>query len=1200
MLESLTPTSIEKGTPGYTSVKELEEILTNVVEKDKKIRNIALMGPYGSGKSSVLYTLQREIEEKNGNGDHSAKLKFLSISLATLRNNRNSDLYENEENSSTSSEDENFNEESINDKDNINKKIEFSILQQLIYRESSETVRNSRIKRIQPPIKKLNPWTIIFSIIAIIALVVLFEPLWLRVDTFYEWLDFKEYNIIGDLLALGYLFWFSYKYLIPNLHVIISKIKRVNFNGTELELGNEGSILNKYQDEILNFFSHTPYNVVLIEDIDRFNNPDIFLKLRELSFIINESDIVKRHVVFIYAVKEDIFHNEDRTKFFDYIVTVIPYINSSNSKDILKKKLKAQAGIETEIDDESLTDMAFYIEDMRLLTNIVNEFCQYRTMLKNSNLSHGLDLTKLLGIIVYKNYYPEDFAKLQRRKGKLFSIINMKNKFENHLFDEYKEEKESLNNIIKHIESETTNSINDLRLNFLRLLIKKINKEIIAFDINDVYYSINEIIESDDLFNKLLKSSNHTWYFYYNRHNNNRHIENTSCRDFQKLINETKKEYDIDLKIKSVNKEFQNKISGKKKEISEKEKNIRAKSISFYLKNYPQIYSLIEISDLDDNEMILRFLREGYIDENYYDYISFFYEGMLSYDDKSWVRLVKSGRDANFNYQIQNIKNVISELKISDFTSDSILNVSLLDYLIETSHERYINVLTRIKNSQVKLDFLENYYNDGKYIDKIFQELFNEESEVYWNLISTDEISERQNLFRILWYKYVNNLTESSILWIEDKLPFINNNIEKIGRNKVKTIIAESKFKKIEEVSLEILNEIINNKSFIITYENLNSIHKQIMRNNTQSISISSILNSGKPDLIQYLTEENQINQTLEILSGKTQEEENGLIFILNNKTISKELKTNYTKDQNKKISSINAIKQDFWGILLINNIIEANWENINKYFLENGLTSELINFIENNYLPLSNYRFEILSETEKLSQTIFLSNKLSMNAYNKLVPKINGILNEAALLPSLESKRLETLLKNKKLSYHQETLIGLSDTNNLGIYAENFKRHFLSIFKELTLNYTIGTCKRILYNSVFTESEKLAFYHHIPMATIIADSVLQDYGVGILIERPDDLKFNITDIRALLYPGMNPIKQNKIRYLIMQREPDLIPEILNEMGEPYNRIVQGGNPHLEINEFNNTLLSFLKEQGVVSSFPIKKGVYKVYPHKNQ
>ena len=68
--ESLQPQRIEKGTKPYLSVLDLEERI-----QKKDAYNIALTGPYGSGKSSILVTLKEDYPDHH----------YLNISLATLR-----------------------------------------------------------------------------------------------------------------------------------------------------------------------------------------------------------------------------------------------------------------------------------------------------------------------------------------------------------------------------------------------------------------------------------------------------------------------------------------------------------------------------------------------------------------------------------------------------------------------------------------------------------------------------------------------------------------------------------------------------------------------------------------------------------------------------------------------------------------------------------------------------------------------------------------------------------------------------------------------------------------------------------------------------------------------------------------------------------------------------------------------------------
>lgn len=84
--------------------------------------------------------------------------------------------------------------------------------------------------------------------------------------------------------------------------------------------------------------------------------------------------------------------------FFDYIIPIVPVIDSSNSFDQFILHFK-KSGIYERFDENFLQGLSLYIDDMRLLKNIYNEFIIYFNRLNTTEL----DCNKMLAIILSKN-----------------------------------------------------------------------------------------------------------------------------------------------------------------------------------------------------------------------------------------------------------------------------------------------------------------------------------------------------------------------------------------------------------------------------------------------------------------------------------------------------------------------------------------------------------------------------------------------------------------------------------------------------------------------------------------------------------------------------------------------------------------------------------------------------------------------------
>ena len=357
---------------------------------NEKVYNIALTGPYGSGKSSIINTF---LKRYKGN--------YLRISLASFlpaSSEKQQELQEIE-----------------------TQEIERSILQQMLYGQDSDDLPLSRFKRIQRPSKNAP----IMSLLVLLGCFSAWHLFQGRSDivsgkffTPFElgnWLNYATFGI-------GFLFLWS---LLHQLYVksLGISVKSISLRDVEMSTDalDKESILNRHLDEIIYFFQSTSYDLVIIEDLDRFKRSEIFVTLREINSLINANKGVNQRVRFLYALRDDMFVNKDRTKFFEFIVPVIPIINSSNSIDkVLEEGQRLQ--LEKKLNPRFLREVSRYLDDLRLIKNIFNEYATYIDNLEQEEQG-SLDPNKLLAILIYKNIMPDDFELLHQQKGKIAKIL---------------------------------------------------------------------------------------------------------------------------------------------------------------------------------------------------------------------------------------------------------------------------------------------------------------------------------------------------------------------------------------------------------------------------------------------------------------------------------------------------------------------------------------------------------------------------------------------------------------------------------------------------------------------------------------------------------------------------------------------------------------------------------------------------------
>ena len=131
-----------------------------------------------------------------------------------------------------------------------------------------------------------------------------------------------EFLIPVAIISLVLLIVISYK--IIKIQYNKNLLKKVAFQGNEIELFEQenDSYFDKYLNEIIYLFENCGANVIVFEDMDRFNSNEIFQRLREVNILVNNKRNDNSPIRFFYLLKDDIFSSKDRTKFFDFIFNV--------------------------------------------------------------------------------------------------------------------------------------------------------------------------------------------------------------------------------------------------------------------------------------------------------------------------------------------------------------------------------------------------------------------------------------------------------------------------------------------------------------------------------------------------------------------------------------------------------------------------------------------------------------------------------------------------------------------------------------------------------------------------------------------------------------------------------------------------------------------------------------------------------------
>lgn len=920
--------------------------------KNKRIKNIALTGPYGSGKSSIINSYLKR--------HPFIKAKHLRISMATFIEN---------------GADEDGKSKKITVEPEL---IQEGILKQLFYKVNHIRIPQSRYRKLY----KVSLWFVwlilILLIVATAFFTFVFVPeqfnkiitLIIDAGAKFEFTREKSLSIFGGVMLLVItVLAFIWRQLYSRFRINEVKVKDTTITPDQKD--NE-SIFNKNMDEIVYFFEETKYRVVFFEDLDRLDSSKIFVQLRELNTLLNNSDSIKRPIVFVYAVKDDIFTEEDRTKFFEFIIPVIPVINSTNSGEIMLNLFKANGSesFKHDISLDYILDISPYISDMRVLQNIHNEFLLYKRTLRTGQ---GLELSDkmMLSLIIFKNLFPKDFADLQMETGTVKKAFIDK---QNYIEAKQKALQDAIDasvDLINHVTEDVLKSLKEIKVSMLCALTNWRGILTSVADGWSIDYTASQIL--DDSFDLATLIATESRYIQYRDWAGNSNAR-TNVPNFAEICKPYYERYE---RLK----EYEEKQLISIQEEVEQKRLTKTQLSSWSIKKLIEIEGdeAVLSAEVRDNKFLVFMLRKGYIDEKYVSYINYFKGNSITTDDMNFILGVKNYEAKPFDYPISKVAQVVHRLLPHEFEQREALNFAVLEHLV-TSTECDDKLFAMIKQlsdgSELSWKFIDEFVMQTSQTSRFIRLLSQSWSEM-WEHIYHDPVLTLNRKFFYLSLLCTNTGVDT-LLKLNGKDNLISKFFEEhddilqmLSSVETETMVSiipalDISFSKLktEGVDSEVLACIFDNCFYALNPEMIHNVvaYKDAsMCNRLETQNYTTIVTLGYTPLTEYIHDNLPFYIDNIVLDGKNQNENiNQIIDLIKRSIADVERCKKIIQFENFCLSNISMCCSNLysehkseleiiWNTLLSCAKIEPTWENVDRYWSHFGLSNTLSEYITEN-----------------------------------------------------------------------------------------------------------------------------------------------------------------------------------------------------------------------------------------------------------
>ncbi|HBQ6509375.1 TPA: hypothetical protein L8N41_005627, partial [Klebsiella variicola subsp. variicola] len=415
----------------------------------------------------------------------------------------------------------------------------------------------------------------------------------------------------------------------------------------------------------------------------------------------------------------------------------------------------------------------------------------------------------------------------------------------------------------------------------------------------------------------------------------------------------------------------ENKFNGKIEEINELISRLRESLIDSRNKrlkevitreNIDEIFKLTYTNEIgeerDFNEIksseyfdLLKYLiRDGYIDETYTDYMTYFYENSLSRIDKMFLRSITDQKGKEFTYQLKNPKLIVARLREVDFEQEEALNFDLLAYLLQTPAQvKLIKRLFKQLRKDRRVEFIRGYFETERAQPVFINRLNTQWPEFFSYALTESEFSaDWVKLYSLGTFYYSANDAIEAINIDDCLTDYISDSADylAISEPKVDKLISGFKLLNVSFVSIKFENAnkvlfdaVYQHSLYDINFSNLTLMLSKVYTLNSEDDirhkNYTLVMSQPDSPLASYVN--NHISDYLDMVlsscDGSIVDDEAIVLSVLNNEGISDEQKGQYINALQTFVTSLSEVESEsLWSSLLDKDRAVCSEENIVSY----------------------------------------------------------------------------------------------------------------------------------------------------------------------------------------------------------------------------------------------------------------------------